>query len=204
MVLWIGGGMTSDIRRHINGDVVAGNHAEADLKGDWQTVTFWSSFRAYCEMVRIIAIDAGSDSWIRNEALRLFAYTIASLEEHIVILSITDEPQNANWARLLVEALSELGVVPYQILPYRTHGMSNEIAIIFRTGKTSNFIPGTRHVPSDDVAQTDAWTALVLTIDSVRGDPLLNSSGEWNGLYERSCYQKGVEFDDIVTQVARI
>ena len=202
LVLWIGGGLSSDIPRHINGDIITGNHSGADFTGDWETVTFWSSFRAHCDMVWIIAIDAGSDSWIRNDALRLFVYTIASLEEHIVILSITDEPRHAHWARLLVDALSELGVVPHDILPYRTHGLSNDIAILFRIGKTSSFIIPD-DVPSDDVAHTDAWTALVLTIDSVHGDPQLNTSGEWNGLYERSCYQKGVEFDDIVTYVAR-
>ena len=202
-VLWLGGSVRSDTSRHLHGDLTAGNHVGADINGDWDTLAFWTTFRDYSDVVRIIAVDIGSDSWIQNEVLPLFVHTMASLDpQHIVMLSISDETRYTHWTRVLVEKLSELGVVPHALLPYRTPGLANEIAILFQTGTTiSHTVPHAYPVPLQHVAYTETWTTLVRTIELVRGHPQENNAGEWNGLYDRAGYHQGVDFDDVVTHV---
>ncbi len=66
-VLWLGGGSLDDERRARGREIIAGNNPETDIKGDWNTDSFWSAVKA--KAPRIIAIDQGSTSWFRGAAV---------------------------------------------------------------------------------------------------------------------------------------
>ena len=68
-VAWLGGSPNNDPPRHKKGDVTFGFHDNATVKEKWDNEAFWETLIQ--RQKKIVAIDAGSDSWMGSVAVNL-------------------------------------------------------------------------------------------------------------------------------------
>ena len=205
-LLWIGGGGKDTARKNA-GDLVAGNHTGASIKGDWKGAEFWNSVEA--SGAKYFAIDEGSDSWLHfaehdvtptyadyEAAYARLVGAVYGARNHnggtsTLLFSVPDTlPPTGEllWVRALMKALSARTVQSGQvnIKPCKDGG-SNSIVVKVIIG------------PSAASANDHNFTleTLRLTIIRLRGSPVTNGDGKPTGVYARKDY-RDVTYDAIV------
>lgn len=69
-LVFLGGGLYTDAMRRIRfagyNAITAGNHENADIRGDWDTREFWEHLKN--SELSVVAVDMGSESWMSESA----------------------------------------------------------------------------------------------------------------------------------------